>query len=75
MSMEVMSIIGQKVILNHLLYPGDYSGVVTNVDIFGRCTVKLDEQGKLVTHVLYYEEEPTEVVSNLWQICYPMKED
>ena len=69
--------IGAKVILNSLLHKGDFLGeiiAVTGQDHRERpiCRVKLECQEKPVGGVLYFDSEPVEVDSTLWQICYPI---
>ncbi len=63
--------VGQRVMLIHLLHPGEYPGEAIDIDIFGRCTVKLDRQDEPVKGVVYYDKNPVEVVGSAWQICYP----
>jgi hypothetical protein len=64
-------IIGERVILNTLLKEGDFPGKIIGIEFNGLCVVKLDCQELPVASVIYYDERPVEVNSNLWQICYP----
>lgn len=59
-------------ILNTLLREGDSPGTVIEVGLGNRSVVKLDCQEQPVCAVIYYEEQPREVHSSLWQICYPI---
>jgi hypothetical protein len=61
--------------LSSFLRPGHFPGEIVGVDLFGNCTVKLDRQEEPVSSVLYYDERPEIVRSNLWQVCWPIVED
>lgn len=63
--------IGQKVILVTLLKKGYFPGKIIDIDIFGRCVVKLDCQEEPVRAVLYYDGPQEEIKSSLWQACWP----
>jgi hypothetical protein len=67
--------IGEKVILNTLLRDGDFPGEITDYDFLkDMCSVKLKYQDKPVSGVLFFNEKPEIVNSNLWQICWPMSD-
>lgn len=71
--------IGQRVILNHLCFKGDFPGTILQVgqrrpNGHPLCIVRLECQEEGVHNVLYYNEKPEVVDSNLWQICYPREE-
>lgn len=64
--------IGERVIVNTLLWDGDFPGEIIDVSEFNNlCAVKLDRQDQPIYSVLYYDEPPEVVCSQLWQICYP----
>ncbi len=68
------SYVGQRVLLEHLLFDGKYVGTIKDIDVLGHCLVKLDKQEKPVCSVLYYSSRPIVVNSSLWQFCYPLPE-
>lgn len=70
--LETQPYVGQRVILNHLLHNGDFLGEIVGVGV-RLCVVKLECQDVPVSSVLYYDKKPAEVISTLWQICYPRK--
>ena len=66
-------LIGQRVILSHLLHKGTYPGKVVEWSGWPRtCVVKLDHQEEPVAHVRWYPERPTgEIPAYWWQVCWP----
>lgn len=67
-----MNKIGERVILNTLLRQGDFPGEIIDIEQFsGLCLVKLDCQTTPVSGVLYFDEPPEIVNSQLWQFCWP----
>ncbi len=66
--------IGDRVILNSLLWEGDFPGEIYDINpITGLCTVKIDRQKNHVLGVVYFKKRPIEVNSIQWQICFPLE--
>lgn len=68
--------IGQRVLLEHLMYSEKFPGEIIGVDVMG-CVVKLDRQSTPVYGVLYFSHNPgdVEIPASHWQICYPEVEE
>ena len=74
MTVRNMAKIGERVIVNTLLWDGDFPGEIIDISGFGLCTVKLDRQETPIAGCVYYETPPECVYSSMWQICYPATE-
>ena len=67
--------LGERVLLEHLLYNGKYPGTIIGLDCEGYI-VKLDRQEAPVHMVMYFESRPEgEIMDQRWQFCYPYKEE
>lgn len=66
-------LVGQRVVLSHLLHEGTFPGEIVEWSGWPRtCVVKLDCQDEPVAHVRWYPEEPTgEIPAYWWQVCWP----
>lgn len=68
--------VGQRVIVVRLLYVDVFPGTVIAASTKVKtCTVKSDRLGEVVRNVIYYDECPGAVNSQLLQICYPEDSD
>ena len=70
-------LVGQRVILSHLLHEGTFPGEVVAWSGLPRtCVVKLDCQEEPVAHVRWYPERPMgEIPAYWWQVCWPEEVD
>lgn len=67
-------VLNQEVMINTLLSSKEYMGKIVEIcPVTFLCTVKVKKSKDPVSGVMFKPEKPTEVVSQMFQICYPME--